>query len=45
MIPNERSLNLSTCVAIVVYEVVRKMIGNGQALVDDCGRLIDPSES
>ena len=45
MIPDERSLNLSTCVAIVVYEVVRKMIGNGQALVDDCGRLIDPSES
>lgn len=45
MIPDERSLNLSTCVAIVVYDAVRKMVGCGQALVDDHGRLIEPSGS
>ncbi|MGV6815101.1 MAG: tRNA (cytidine(34)-2'-O)-methyltransferase [Phycisphaerales bacterium] len=42
MVPGERSLNLSTCVAIVIYEVVRKMIGSGDAVVDDHGRLLTP---
>lgn len=42
LVPDERSLNLSTCVAIVVYETVRKMIGSGEAIVNDMGRLVDP---
>lgn len=40
MVANERSLNLSTCVAIVAYEAVRKMIGSGEAVVDSQGRLL-----
>lgn len=43
LVPDERSLNLSTCVAIVVYESVRKMIGQGKVSVNMDGRLIDPS--
>lgn len=39
MVAGERSLNLSTCVAIVVYEAVRKMVGSGEAVVDSDGRL------
>jgi tRNA (cytidine/uridine-2'-O-)-methyltransferase len=45
LIPDERSLNLSTCVAIAVYESVRKMIGAGEAAVDKDGRLIDPDHA
>jgi len=41
LVPDERSLNLSTCVAIVVYESVRKMIGNGSLAVNEQGRLVD----
>ena len=44
MVAGERSLNLSTCVAIVVYESVRKMIGSGQLGVNEHGRLVEPGE-
>jgi len=42
LIVGERSLNLSTCVAIVVYESIRKMIGSGEVVVNASGRLVDP---
>ena len=44
LVENERSLNLSTCVAIVAYEAVRKMIGSGEAVVNEQGRLLDPRD-
>lgn len=37
--PGERSLNLSNAVSIAVYECVRRMIGSGNARVDEFGRL------
>ena len=42
LVVGERSLNLSTCVAITVYEAVRKMILNGELVVNDSGRLVEP---
>lgn len=42
LVVGERSLNLSTCVAIAVYESVRKMIGSGDARIDSAGRLCHP---
>ncbi len=42
LVVGERSLNLSTCVAIVVYEAIRKMIGSGEVAVNRAGRLVDP---
>ncbi|MBL4697930.1 MAG: tRNA (cytidine(34)-2'-O)-methyltransferase [Phycisphaerales bacterium] len=42
LVVGERSLNLSTCVAIAVYESVRKMVGSGETVLDEDGRLIDP---
>jgi len=42
LVVGERSLNLSTCVAITVYEAIRKMIESGQAAVDASGRLVEP---
>ena len=41
LVVGERSLNLSTCVAIAAYESVRKMIGSGDARIDASGRLCD----
>lgn len=38
----ERSLNLSTCVAVCVYESVRKMIGSGDVAINAQGRLVEP---
>ncbi len=35
----ERSLNLSTCVAVCVYESIRKMIGSGGVMIDREGRF------
>lgn len=42
LVVGERSLNLSTCVAIAVYESIRKMIGSGEVLVNESGRLVEP---
>jgi tRNA (cytidine/uridine-2'-O-)-methyltransferase len=42
MVPDERSLNLSTCVAVCVYAAVRNMYGAGKVRLDEDGRLIDP---
>ncbi len=42
LVVGERSLNLSTCVAITVYEAIRKMIESGKAGVDRNGRLVEP---
>ncbi len=42
MVPNERSLNLSTCVAVCVYTAIRNMYGYGDALIDEEGRLHHP---
>jgi tRNA (cytidine/uridine-2'-O-)-methyltransferase len=42
MVPNERSLNLSTCVAVCVYTAIRNMYGSGDALIDEQGRLHHP---
>ena len=42
MVPGERSLNLSTCVAVCVYSAIRNMFGSGEVLVDERGRLLDP---
>ncbi len=42
LVPDERSLNLSTCVAIVVYEAIRKMIDSGELAVNSSGRLVEP---
>lgn len=42
LVVGERSLNLSTCVAIVVYEAIRKMIGSGEVVLNEAGRLVDP---
>jgi tRNA (cytidine/uridine-2'-O-)-methyltransferase len=39
MQPNERSMNLSTCVGIVASEFVRRMIGQGRLTIDERGRL------
>lgn len=38
--PGERSLNLSNAVSVAVYELVRKMIGQGALCVDQTGRLM-----
>lgn len=38
----ERSLNLSTCVAVCVYESIRKMMAAGQVVIDADGRLGEP---
>ncbi len=38
--PGERSLNLSNAVSVAVYELVRKMIGQGALRVDQTGRLM-----
>lgn len=43
MVPDERSLNLSTCVAVCVYSAIRNMFGSGEALLDAHGRLHDPT--
>ncbi len=43
MVPGERSLNLSTCVAVCVYSAIRNMYGSGEAVVDTDGRLLHPS--
>lgn len=42
MQPGERSLNLSTCVAVCVYTAIRSMYGSGDILIDHHGRLADP---
>jgi len=42
MIDDERSLNLSTCVAIAAYESIRKMVGSGDVELSPNGRLIEP---
>ncbi len=42
MVPNERSLNLSTCVAVCAYAAIRNMYGSGEAWIDDQGRLRHP---
>jgi tRNA (cytidine/uridine-2'-O-)-methyltransferase len=42
LVVGERSLNLSTCVAVVVYEAVRKMIGSGEVKLNADGRLVEP---
>ncbi|MEX0876937.1 MAG: tRNA (cytidine(34)-2'-O)-methyltransferase [Phycisphaerales bacterium] len=42
LVPGERSLNLSTCVAVCVYESLRKMIQSGQAVINRDGRLVPP---
>lgn len=39
MVPGERSLNLSTCVAVCVYAAIREMYGSGLIHLDSCGRL------
>lgn len=41
MVPNERSLNLSTCVAVCVYTAIRNMFGSGEVRLDAQGRLND----
>lgn len=41
MIPGERSLNLSTCVAVCVYTAIRNMFGSGAVAIDLHGRLKD----
>ena len=45
LMEGERSLNLSTCVAVCVYESVRKMIGSGDVTISQGGRLGDPRHS
>ena len=42
LVVGERSLNLSTCVAVVVYEAVRKLIGSGEVKLNAEGRLVEP---
>ncbi len=42
LVVGERSLNLSTCVAIVVYEAIRKMIESGEVVLNEAGRLVEP---
>ncbi len=42
LVEGERSLNLSTAVAITVYEAVRKMVGSGEARINSSGRLVEP---
>ncbi len=45
MVPGERSLNLSTCVAVCVYSAIRNMFGSGAVRLDAQGRLIEPSDN
>ncbi|MBL4591722.1 MAG: tRNA (cytidine(34)-2'-O)-methyltransferase [Phycisphaerales bacterium] len=40
MQPDERSLNLSTCVGIAAYEFVRQMIVQSRIQVNDSGRVV-----
>lgn len=40
MVPGERSLNLSTCVAVCVYSAIRNMYGSGEVQLDEHGRLL-----
>jgi len=39
MVPGERSLNLSTCVAVCVYSAIRNMYGSGEVALDNHARL------
>ncbi len=41
MVPGERSLNLSTCVAVCVYTAIRNMFGSGAVRLDAQGRLVE----
>lgn len=43
MVPGERSLNLSNCVAAAAYEAVRQMLARDQLTLDEHGRLIAAS--
>ncbi len=43
MTPGERSLNLSTCVAVCVYSAIRNMYGAGELALDENGRMPKPS--
>lgn len=43
MVPGERSLNLSTCVAVCVYAAIREMYGSGLIHLDPRGRLKNPT--
>lgn len=40
IVPDERSLNLSTACAITLYASIHALLGSGQAHTDQCGRLI-----
>ncbi|MFG0245138.1 MAG: tRNA (cytidine(34)-2'-O)-methyltransferase [Phycisphaerales bacterium JB052] len=40
MVPGERSLNLSTCVAVCVYAAIRNMYGSGEVRLDADGRIV-----
>ena len=42
MVPGERSLNLSTCVAVCAYTAIRNMYGFEQVAIDASGRLLAP---
>ncbi|CAN0597907.1 unnamed protein product, partial [Laminaria digitata] len=42
MTPGERSLNLSTCVAVCVYSAIRNMYGSGEVQLDEHGRMGKP---
>jgi tRNA (cytidine/uridine-2'-O-)-methyltransferase len=42
MVPGERSLNLSTCVAVCVYTAIRNMYGSSRLQIDERGRLRIP---
>ena len=42
MVPGERSLNLSTCVAVCAYTAIRNMYGSEQVSIDASGRLLIP---
>jgi len=40
MMPNERSLNLSSVVCVVVYEAIRQCLARGDTELDANGRLV-----
>lgn len=42
MAPGERSLNLATAVCAVAYEAIRQLVGSGDAVLDESGRLVRP---
>ena len=43
--PDERSLNLSTAVAVTLYTIIQSLLSTNQLATNDLGRLIAPESS